>query len=307
MLTARGTLGVALDAWVEPAEQRLRTAAEAGAGAVRVPWSEEGGSAWEPLPTPAFEVIAACPATVLAETWERGRPARITDASILELEVITEGDRAALPAVLERMRERAILLGLGPVSLVGPPAPTVPGDLAPERVSALAVTVEGTPETADPKRMEEALRAVAAPLRAAGWRQPFWLSGLAAPKGTAGEEQAGWLVRHAAHALALAMPRVFLRLPEADPEPALQALRMLSAWLEGAERVTWLARGQYRAEFINCPNRYLIWAEPGITRLPSSFQGPLAARDLAGQVRRVETSHLKPGELPLMVERPGER
>jgi hypothetical protein len=167
------------------------------------------------------------------------------------------------------------------------------------------VTVEGIPETADPKRMEDALRALAGPLRAEGWRQPFWLTNLAPAGGASPEEHAGWLVRHAAHALALSMPRVFLRLPEGDPEPALQALRMLAAWLEGADRITWLARGQYRAEFTGRPSRFLLWAEPGITRLPSSFQGPLHARDLAGDERPVDTTRLKLSTIPLLVERRG--
>jgi hypothetical protein len=298
MLTARGALGVSLATLPDDREALLGRAAEAGAGGLRVRGLEAASAAWERARALDLALVVAVPAAAVVEA---GR----ADFDTLELDATTPSDQTAFPAALERLGEGAVLLGVGEAIPGETPAPLP--QAPPERVKALAVTVHGIPGTADPKQMEEALRGLAAPLRSGGWRQPFWLTDLAAPIGTAGEEQAGWLVRHAAHALVLAMPRVFLRLPEADPVPTLLALRMLAAWLEGAERITWLARGQYRAEFVGRPNQYLLWAEPGITRLPSSFQGPLTARDLAGEVRRVETSRLTLGELPFLVERPGER
>jgi hypothetical protein len=315
MLTARGTLGVSLATLPDDGEALLGRAADAGAGGLRVRGLEAASAAWEWARALDLALVVAVPAAAVVEAEEPPQPPNNggsrgsphywgVGGATIELDATSPSDQRALPAALERLGEGAVLLGVREARPGETPAP-VPEAL-PERVRALAVSVHGIPGTADPKRMEEALRGLAAPLRSGGWRQPFWLTDLAAPIGTAGEEQAGWLVRHAAHALALAMPHVFLRLPEADPEPTLLALRMLAAWLEGAERITWLARGQYRAEFVERPNQYLLWAESGITRLPSSFQGPLSARDLAGEVRRVETSRLKLGELPLLVERPEE-
>jgi hypothetical protein len=299
MLTAKGTLGVALLDRSAAGEALLGQAADAGAGAARVRWTAEGATVTEAAAAAGLEVVVSGGAREM-ESWERSRH------SCLEIDITTEGDRAALSAALERVAEETVvLLRLGLISLAAPAGPAAAPDVSRERVTALAVAVEGTPESDDPKRMEDHLRAVAAPLRAGGWPQPFWLTDLAAPPGQP-EAQAGWLVRHAAHALALSMSRVLLRLPETDAEPVLQALRMLAHWLEGAERITWLARGQYRAEFIDRPNRYLLWAAPGITRLPSSFQGPLHLRDMEGSERRTETSHLKLNESPVLVERRGE-
>lgn len=282
MLTARGSLGVAFSPVASIDESLLAEAVSAGAGATRCRW-EEG----EP---PGYAV------TCVSEL-ESATPS-------LEFAATTEEERAGLPAALNRVGEGGAILYLGTFSLADGPGGVTPPEISQDRVVGFSLGIEGDPTTADPKRMEELLRAVAAPLRAAGWQQPFWLTDLVAPEGAI-EAQQGWLVRHAAHALALAMPRVFLRLSDASAAPVLGALSMLAAWLEGAERVTWLARGQYRAEYIDQPNRYLLWAAPGITRLPSSFQGPLHLRDLDGTERRVDTSRLKLDDRPVLLERRG--
>jgi hypothetical protein len=175
----------------------------------------------------------------------------------------------------------------------------------------------------DPTRMEESLRAFAAGLRARGIQQPIWLTlrgepsdtpaapdraaDLAADPGvrrrTPPDVRIARLVKHGAHALALGVPRIFLQLPAADAGATLRALRTLATWLDGARRITWLARGQYRAEFADRPNRYLLWADPEIQRLPSSLMGPLTVRDLSGEERRADTSSLRLTASPMLVER----
>jgi len=296
MLTAKTTLGIALPLPSGAAVEPLRRAAEAGAGAVRIPGTDAAPSAGA-AQAAGLDILWSVPAAD-AGSWERR-----SGTEFLEIDTATEGDRAALPGVLDRVGEETVILGIGVVSLGDMPVPFALPPWPRERVAAFSMTVEGLPETDDPQRMEEALRRAAAPIRSAGWRQAFWLTDLVPPRGMAADEHAGWLVRHTAHALALAMPRVFLRLPDRELEPLLRALRMLAAWLEGAGRVTWLARGQYRAEFAGRPSRFLLWEEPGITRLPSSFQGPLYVRDLGGSEQRVDTTRLKLSSLPLLVER----
>ena len=88
-------------------------------------------------------------------------------------------------------------------------------------------------------------------------------------------------MKHAAHALALGIQKLFIRLPEAEPAIGFRAVEILVRWLDGARRITWLARGQYRAEFAERPNRYLLWRDPELRRLPSSLQGPLTLQDLS--------------------------
>lgn len=322
MLTSRGVLGIAVadPGSVEAWGAVLQRAEEAGAGAVRASVSGAGSEAVrEQVRRIGLTLVVACPASRIA--LEGPSPlilAGVEPEAIsvtLEASLETEADTRALPEALARVGGRPVVLGLAPIVVSSasgaeakrgvaplPSLPAAPGP-APANVCAIGLAVHGGTGPADPKRMEDVLRSLAATLRAGGWQQPYWITDLSALPDATAEQRAAWLVKHAAHALALQVKRVFLRLPFQDPEPTLQALAMLSAWLEGAQRITWLALGQYRAEFGDRPNRYLLWADPEPLRLPSSFQGPLHVRDLAGEERRVETSRLRLSDLPLLVER----
>jgi hypothetical protein len=167
--------------------------------------------------------------------------------------------------------------------------------------AALGIGVDGV--AGDPQAMEAALRAFSAHVRGQGFAQPIWITELGVETNLPAEAQAAAMVKLAAHALALAVPRVFLRLRKEEPEPTLSALRMLVSWISGASRITWMGRGQYRAEFRGRQSRFLLWEDPKLRRLPSSLQGPLHLRDLAGNKRRVDTSAFRLTESPVVVER----
>jgi hypothetical protein len=278
-MTARETLGVTLDPSLTSGNGErsglVEQALAAGAGWIRTPGELAFVAKEEPAPP-------------------------LQELSLGEL-----ADSAALANALSRVAPAQALLACGTLSgLRNEPSLPAPPRLDEARHAAIAglgIGIEGMSGDAQP--LEAALRAWSSRFREQGFAQPIWITDLVVPPEPAAEEQAAAIVKLAAHALALGVVRVFLRLGEENPRPALFALGLLAAWMDGARRVTWIARGQYRAEFADRQSRFLLWADPKNERLPSSLQGPLHARDLTGAERRVETSSLRLAESPILVER----
>jgi hypothetical protein len=335
MRVSRETFGVSLTRPLEQApagwEALLEEVAQAGAGAVRAPWSGVDDPPARQSASAALRrglaLVAVCDPAALRPEGVAGLGAAGAaggSGCTLELRLERETATAVLGEALMIVGERPVVLGFGPAEAAAPlPEGPDRGPLA--RVVALGVEVTAGEED-DPKRIEAPLRGFAAGLRERGLQQPIWVTLVEAPPAssgpasrrdavpqraggegcghTAADARVARLLKYGAHALALGVPKLFLRLWEEEAGPTLRALRTFAAWLDGAQRITWLARGQYRAEFVDRPNRYLLWADPEIRRVPSSLQGPLAVRDLAGDERRVETSNLRLTESPVLVERP---
>jgi hypothetical protein len=323
MLISRETFGVSLSGPLEQAssswEALLEEMTAAGAGMVRVPWSgAEDPTARQAAAAAAalrLTVVAVCDPDALRPEGAAGLSAVAEAADgagcYLELRLSHETATEVANRALVTAGDLPIVLGLGPAEAPTPLPP--PEDLSRwDAASIAAVGVEvASGEDDDPKRIEEPLRAFAGGLRAHGMQQPIWPTVLGEPPAPASADhgaaasdgRAARLLKFGAHALALGVPKLFLKRSETDPEATLRAIRALAAWLDGARRITWLARGQYRAEFVDRPNRYLLWAEPEIQRLPSSLMGPLTLRDLAGEERRIETTNLRLADSPVLVER----
>jgi hypothetical protein len=319
MLISRQTFGVSLPGPLDQAsaawETLLGEVAQAGAGLVRASWSgADDAGARQALAAAAarrLAVVAVCdPATLRPEGAACLAAVAEGPGCHLELSLKEETATDLLNGALISARELPVVLGLGPVHAAAPLPPTEAAG-AWDSSQVVAIGVEVTAEDDDPKRIEAPLRAFAAGLRARGLQQPIWPTLLGEPIGTPPapdaavdpETRIARLLKHGAHALALGVPRLFLQLPAADAGPTLRAVRTLATWLDGARRITWLALGQYRAEFVDRPNRYLLWADPEIQRLPSSLMGPLTVRDLAGEERRADTSSLRLTASPMLVER----
>jgi hypothetical protein len=317
MRVSRETFGVSLCRPLEQApagwEALLEEVAQAGAGAVRAPWSGADDPSARQAASAALRrglaLVAVCDPAALRPEGVAGLEAAGAaggSGCALELRLDRETATDALDEPLRIVGERPVVLGFGPAEASAPLPEGLDGGLL-ARVVALGVEVATGEE--DPKRIEAPLRAFAAGLRERGLSQPIWLT-LAEELSASSRDQAAAdtrvarLLKYGAHALALGVPKLFLRLWEEDAGPTLRALRTFAAWLDGAQRITWLARGQYRAEFADRPNRYLLWADPEIRRVPSSLQGPLTVWDLTGEARRVETSALRLTESPVLVERP---
>jgi hypothetical protein len=303
------TLGQAPAGW----EALLEEVAQAGGGAVRAPWSgadepSEGQAAAEALRR-GLALVAVCdPAALRPEGVAGLLTAGAAGGSGCTLELRLERETAALGEALARAGELSVALGFGRVEAIaaGLLAAVSSGEALARTV---AISVEVAAGEEDPKRIEAPLRGFAAGLRERGLHQPIWLTLAEEPDASSGgqtttDARVARLLKYGAHALALGVPKLFLCLEEEDAGPTLRALRTFAAWLDGAQRITWLARGQYRAEFLDRPNRYLLWADPEIRRVPSSLQGPLTVWDLTGEARRVETSALRLTESPVLVERP---
>lgn len=315
MLISRETFGVSLPEPLDQAsaawETLLEEVSQAGAGLVRASWSgaDDPGARQAVAAAAALRlaVVAVCDPSTLRPEGAAGL-AEVAEGPGCHLELGLKEETATdlLNGALISAKELPVVLGMGPVHAAAPLLPAEgPGAWDAARVAAISIEV--TAEDDDPKRIEGPLRAFVAGLRAQGLQQPLWLTLLGAPPdpdaAVGPDAQVARLLKHGAHALALGVPRLFLQLPGEDAGPTLRAVRTLATWLDGARRITWLALGQYRAEFVNRPNRYLLWADPEIQRLPSSLMGPLTVRELAGEERRADTSTLRLTASPMLVER----
>jgi hypothetical protein len=175
---------------------------------------------------------------------------------------------------------------------------------------AIAFSIFAADADAALRRLER----VALPLLEAseqpGVELPVWLAAFGVGERGAAESP-GDMIKVAAHALALGIERLFLAAsPEegwwpADlrsPPPPLQAFRTLAERLDGADRLTRVAAGQYRIQFSHRPDRYLLWNSDGTSRLPPDLRGPLEVTSVLGETRRVDRVQLALTDEPLFVD-----
>jgi hypothetical protein len=175
---------------------------------------------------------------------------------------------------------------------------------------AIAFSVFAADADAALRRLER----VATPLLDAseqpGVELPVWLAAFGVGERGAAESPGG-MIKVAAHALALGIERLFLAAsPEegwwpADlrsPPPLLQAFRTLTERLDGAERLTRVAAGQYRIQFPHRPERHLLWSSVGASGLPPDLRGPLEVTSVLGETRRLDRTQFVLTDEPVFVD-----